>query len=67
MHVWRAHTEIIPGIEEIIEHIINLRPMNVKKCLQSFTEIVKFLSFKHDKHGNMNRIIFLLMLPLAES
>lgn len=31
MHVWRAHTEMILGIEEIIEHIINLRPMNVEK------------------------------------
>lgn len=59
MHVWRAHTEIILHIEEIIEHIINLRPMNVKKCLQSFAEILKFLSFKHDKQGNMNRIVFL--------
>lgn len=36
----RAHTEIILGIEEIIEHIINLRPMNVKKFLQSFKEIL---------------------------
>lgn len=31
MHVWRAHTEMILGIEEIIEHIINMRPMNVEK------------------------------------
>lgn len=30
MHVWRAHTEITLGIEEIIEHIINLRPVNVE-------------------------------------
>lgn len=60
MHVWRAHTEIILSIEDITEHIINLRRMNVKKkCLQSFKEILTFLSFKHDKHGSMNRIIFL--------
>lgn len=36
----RAHTEIILGFEEIIEHIINLRPMNVKNFLQSFKEIL---------------------------
>lgn len=36
----RAHAEIIFSIEEIIERIVNLRPMNVKIFLQSFKEIL---------------------------
>lgn len=35
MHVWRADAEIILGIVEIIEHIINLRSMNVKKKMSA--------------------------------
>jgi len=35
-----VHTEIIPSIGEIIECMVNLRPMNVKNFLQSFKEIL---------------------------
>ena len=40
----RPQAEIILAIEEIIEHIINLRSMNVKKFLQSFKEILNSYS-----------------------
>lgn len=40
-HVFgRAHTEIILGIKEIIEHTVHLRPINVTNFLQSFKDIL---------------------------
>ena len=36
----RAHAENILGIEEIVKCNITLRPMNVKKFLQPFKEIL---------------------------
>lgn len=36
----RAHTEIVLDIEEIIEHTLHLRPINVTNFLQSFKDIL---------------------------